>query len=59
MATETCAGCAHFYTGTDVDANYQHCRRYPPIHIGPERTRIGYPRTKATEHHCGEFKKRK
>jgi len=59
MADKTCSNCEHFYETNGVRANYPHCRRYPPIHIGPERKNIGYPRTWPEEHHCGEYKKRK
>jgi hypothetical protein len=55
-----CADCKFYHDepGGTVDGNSPHCRRYPPVHIGPERTKDGFVRVRP-ELYCGEYKKRK
>ena len=54
-----CATCKHFFDGPGTTrGEHPHCRRYPPVHIGPSATRDGFVRVEA-DLSCGEYKKRR
>lgn len=56
---KSCIKCRYYYehNGT-VQGDKPHCRRYPPIHIGPERTMDGFVRVRP-DLYCGEYKRRR
>lgn len=55
-----CSNCKWFHenNGAGPTDDTPHCRRYPPVHIGPERTRDGFV-TVRPDLSCGEYKRRK